>query len=1700
MCRWVCCLCGFTITLHAAALAVDADRLKYLQEPLNPYYVHRGLARIATPQWVGQSEVDAVVILAIDDMRDTSRYEAYLRPILDRLKKIDGRAPVSIMTNQIDPRDQQLQAWLREGVSLEVHTLDHPCPLLQGGDFGKAKQTYDRCVDLMSAVPGSQPVAFRMPCCDSMNTPSPRFWREIFAKTTSAGNFLTLDSSVFNLTTSDDPDLPVDWTEDADGEPRFGKYLPFPSFVNTIKDYPYPYVIGEVCWEFPCMVPSDWEAQNLHRPNNPETVTDLKRALDVVVQKKGVFNLVFHPHGWIRSDQIVSFIDYAVSKYGGRVKFLNFQEAQTLLNRHLLGGSALRDDAGNGTGIRLLDVDDDKYMDVFKPNADQTITTRVWQPDDGAWEEVTQRLPHGRIHFGVLSPTHVASMIAVTDEDLQRFDFKQGRWRQVPIEIDRSALSQTWQNLLRRPAQLDVIRLHDLDGDSVCEIIVASQNESLILSQNGDDRWVPLPFRLPAGVRIPRLGRDTGLRLVDINADGRDDIVFSGGARYSVHLFESSTTGWSRTIVDRARDAAASGSRAIPALVRRDGTNNGAWFHSEHLWIQNEDTDRLSDKVDRMSFDELLGLGESQGDRFPGPTEPDRALRRFRTADGYQVELVAAEPLVVDPVAFDWGPDGRLWVVEMRDYPNGMDGKGQPGGRVKVLNDDDQDGRYDRSTIFLDDLPFPTGVMVWRDGILVTAAPDVLYAQDTDGDDRADVKRVLFRGFGEGNQQHRVNGLFWGLDAWVYLANGDSGGSILSNQTGRELSISGRDLKIRPDEGLMETLSGQTQFGRCRDDFGNWFGGNNSYPMWHYVLEDRYARRNPHFAFPSVRQQVSERPGPAPVFPFSRTLPRFNDFDRVNRITSACSPHIYRDDRFGHANVLQTFVCEPVHNLIHREAMRPRGVTFTSRRLPGEQQGEFLASSDNWFRPVMVRTGPDGALWVADMYRLVIEHPTWIPHHWQQQVDVRGGDDRGRIYRVKHVRSGLRQPPRLDKLNMQQLVEILNQPNGWQRDMAHQLILWRSDRSVIQSLKALLTRFDHPAAPIHALNLLNELGGLDDELLADVILRSDASVARHGMRLAERRLNVNPKLGEAILTRARLADEHLLLQAICSLGQWQAGDQVAAFLAETARAHYGNPFLFPAVMTSLNPDNIQGVVRHTFEQAPDETPVDLMTQIVRQALAMGDRSWLHGVVTAVVDVQREDAVWQLPALATVLDAFERRSLKIQTLPASTTARIGDLIHAAGQVALDSEQEIAQRIAAVQLLRADIGDRNQNRSILAELIEPQQPPELQAAAVTTIVRFFPQEGVPMLLRDWSKRSPRRRSQILDEIMRRPDMVMSLLDHLAKPSSEVRLAARHRQRLLDSSDQGIRNRANEILSSANGSSRQETLKRYAQALAADGQPETGRVVFDRACVTCHRLGGSGHSVGPDLATVTNRSSGALLEAILDPNRAVEEVYYNYVVQTEDGQQFSGIITAETGNSITLTAAESKRHTILRRDIAMLHGTGKSLMPEEMERDLTPADIKHVIAYLRSHRPPHKQFSGNQPQLAPMRDDGSIRLFAIHAQIYGPSLVFEPGYRNLGFWSQVNDHAIWQVELKEAGQYRVTLDYACADQCAGNRFVLSAGQQQLSGTVSGTGTWDNYRGADIGRLQLPAGKSEILFRSDGPIRSFLIDLRTIILRPVD
>jgi hypothetical protein len=596
----------------AASLpAADGNRLTYLDDFCDPYYVGLGMPKLETPQWVGEPGVDAVVTLGIDDMKDPEAYEAFLRPILDRLKQIDGRAPVSIMSLSVDPAHPLLQRWLKEGLSLETHTADHPCPCLQRGSFEKAKSTYDRCIDQLAAVPNSRPVAFRFPCMDSQNTPSPRAYAEIVNRTTTAGNFVQISTSVCNVPTAEDPDLPRELVMDTDRRPRFDKYLPFKSFVNKVENYPYPYVIGRLCWEFPCAVPDDWLGQNLQGPNNPATVADFKAAIDAAVAKKGIANFVFHPHGWIRSDQMAEVVDYAARTYGRRVKFLNFRECLQRLKAHLLVGQSLRAKNGQDNGVRLLDVDGDGFMDVVIANENMR-RTRIWSPQKGEWTEgdfpaaIVQARSAGSgaetgVRFGVLRDGGAASYLAVENGAAVIWHYAGGNWirdnqmekgialRDEPVVIAREGIDQG-------------VRLRDVDGDGRCEVLVANPIQRGVLQWDESNKtWMPFAEFPRRAMIVDEKGLDAGLRFADLDGDAHDDILFSNERGYAIYRYGPASRRWKEV-----RAGLRSDSDAVPMIVRA-GTNNGAWFADGRMWLQNEDTDRLLDGVQRVSFEELLG-------------------------------------------------------------------------------------------------------------------------------------------------------------------------------------------------------------------------------------------------------------------------------------------------------------------------------------------------------------------------------------------------------------------------------------------------------------------------------------------------------------------------------------------------------------------------------------------------------------------------------------------------------------------------------------------------------------------------------------------------------------------------------------------------------------------------------------------------------------------------------------------------------------------------------------------------------------------------------------------------------------------------------------------------------------------------------------------------------------------------------------
>jgi putative membrane-bound dehydrogenase-like protein len=950
------------------------------------------------------------------------------------------------------------------------------------------------------------------------------------------------------------------------------------------------------------------------------------------------------------------------------------------------------------------------------------------------------------------------------------------------------------------------------------------------------------------------------------------------------------------------------------------------------------------------------------------PLSPQQSLATIRTKQDLAVELVAAEPLVVSPVAIDWGSDGRLWVAEMIDYPAGRNGDYKPGGRIRVLEDTDGDGKYDKATVFLDNIPFPTGVTAWRKGVLVCAAPDILYAEDTKGDGKADVVRKLFSGFGTDNYQARVNSLEYGLDGWVYGSCGIFGGTIRSfalaepepkkgtvppSSRGQSpfsvVRLGNRDFRIQPDKGLLEPATGRTQQGRVRDDWGNWFGCDNTNLCWHYPLADHYLRRNPRVPAPASAVLVPDYPNPNRLYPIQLQLQLFKLSGPPGQTTAACGLGIYRDDLLGPEYHGNAFVCEPVNLLIHRLQLSPRGSTFSGRRAADEARSEFLASADNWFRPVQVRTGPDGCIWVVDMYRYVIEHPRWIPLEDLAKLDVRAGSTMGRIYRIRSKERAPRPIPRLDKLDSSSLVAALDSPNGWQRDRAGQMLLWRADMAVVKSLEEMVSANARAETRMQALCVLDGLGGLRPSTVLTALTDKHAGVRRHAVRLSEKFLATSPGLGEALLQLIDDSDAQVRLQLAYSSGEWR-DIRAGQVLATLALRYPDDAYLIAAVLSSVRAENLPQVLARVFtDTAP---PPELFVRRLLGLATALDKSNLGGALQRVITPrQGRFARWQWAALAGVFDALEDQGRSLSRLGDELLVqRIMKMLQAARLEARDVELPEPERLGAIQVLGREPVHHDADLSVLVKLLVPQNSVSIQTAAIDGLGRIPEKRVASLLIAGWKSYTPSLKLQVLDLLLSRDawqDELLHAIEQNEVPAAHI--DAKHRQHLLTQKDERRRTLASKLLATAISPDRERVLASYHPVLSMAADPTRGKALFAKTCAVCHRLQNLGHEVGPDLAALSNKTPQYLLTAILAPNENVDARYIEYMAVTKSGRVFTGILANETATSITLKGQEAKEQVLLRSELEELKSTQKSLMPEGLEKDLSRQELADLIAFL-------------------------------------------------------------------------------------------------------------------------------------------------------
>jgi putative membrane-bound dehydrogenase-like protein len=540
------------------------------------------------------------------------------------------------------------------------------------------------------------------------------------------------------------------------------------------------------------------------------------------------------------------------------------------------------------------------------------------------------------------------------------------------------------------------------------------------------------------------------------------------------------------------------------------------------------------------------------------PLAPEDALRSFQIAPGFKVEIAAAEPLITEPVDAAWDEDGRLYVCELWNYPY-VPKAGEPLGRVRVIEDTDGDGRYDRGTVFASDVMWPSGVACWDGGVFVVSSPDLLYLKDTDGDGKADVRKKVLTGF-RGQSYQIANCIRWGPDNRMYIAGSYAGGSIRAAGVPEAKPVEigrGKDLAFDPASGAYMAVAGSGEWGNTFDDWGERFVCNATTPVIHPVVPLEYLDLNPYFAPP----QLSEHPFGewSEVFGVSAPEPwkavreklwsRWKDTTRdMNAArfppkelaphgyaTSAAGVTAYRGSAYGDAYRNNLFVGEPANNLVVRLALKGEGVSLKAQRPSGLERKEFLASSDTWFRPVNFANGPDGCLYVLDLYREVVEDETAIPEDIIRHLDLNSGRDRGRIYRV--VPDGFQRPkpPRLGKATAEDLADALAHPDTWWRETAQRLIYQRRDKAAAAPLRRLAAQAKLPQGRIHALWALQGIRDLDDATVLTAMVDKDPHVRRHALRLAEGRVKDSEELKKKLLAAADDPDARVRFQAALSL-------------------------------------------------------------------------------------------------------------------------------------------------------------------------------------------------------------------------------------------------------------------------------------------------------------------------------------------------------------------------------------------------------------------------------------------------------------------------------------------------------------------------------------------------------------------------------------
>ncbi len=968
------------------------------------------------------------------------------------------------------------------------------------------------------------------------------------------------------------------------------------------------------------------------------------------------------------------------------------------------------------------------------------------------------------------------------------------------------------------------------------------------------------------------------------------------------------------------------------------------------------------------------------------PLTPAEAVEAFDLRPGLTIELAACEPQVVDPVAIRFDARGRMWVVEMGDYPTPPSGPaGEPGtyrGRIKILSDQDGDGFFEQAEVFADNLLFPTGVQLFGTGAIVTLADKVVFMEanriqqsaaranrEFQGDGRVKVT-PWFTGFADGNEQLRANHPTLTIENRVHVATGLRGGNAQSidprwQAAEQPISLSQRDFEFDPRGGEWLPVAGNSQFGFHQDAAAQRYVCSNRNPCELLMADVSQVQANPLLPIAQWRVSVMPAAEQSRVFPLVDAWTTSNL--HAGQFTAACGVYRYESDLLAAELDGSFFACEPTGSLVQRyRTVENRLVPVTQR---GEANQEFLASRDLWFRPVSLSDGPDGGLYVVDMHRAVIEHPDWMPVELRSRADLRWGNQAGRIYRIVPSDSARSPAQRLDDLSAvtdRELVIGLGSGNRWRRMTAGRLLLDRFGQRDAggQRWLALALR-DHwlhgeglgnRYGPIRSLWLLQAVGLLtpDDlvraagadspdlrrqvvRLLGEVGDTVDKQIALLSHQLAG---DDDPRVRyQWLLEHAPTADERLL-DSLATAARFDPGDTIT-----------DREWLAKAI--SLIPQRLAApLTTRLFAEATEhesETAA-ICLPLWKRCGWQGDVAVLLAALMAIESDAGQQAAWE--SFSAGVTAANR---SWQQLIASRTDDESGLIRSwierDRSLAGDRGAAAAQQLAAWERLQ---NDRSAETLAMCRDVVRRRETRFWKPAVEGLRRLGDAADAARLTACLAELPPTAFADTIRLLLQHRSWTPTLIAAIESQQIPSGLIdAGSWQKLRQHPDRDVAARANKLQAAGSLAADSELWDRYHAALAQPGDLAAGKLLFAKHCTACHRLDGIGSAVGPDISDFRTKTPAQVLTAILDPNRAIDAAYFRYVVLTTDGQAFEGLLEEGQGDSVTLLMQQLKRKTIPRDQIEDCQATGVSLMPAGFERQLSPNAMRDLIAYVKGWR---------------------------------------------------------------------------------------------------------------------------------------------------